>query len=1006
MALWVAVHGLVDGQDVKADTFNSPLYELAARTNYLYNRLQDLLGSSIYESVRLYDVPLATTGTLAPAVKDIVCLDNATGTFVKAQASMSLLDEFVASNSAFAIGVLISQTGSTGTVLISGRLSLATSDTPWAVADLLESGEEFRNGPYYLSSLEAGKLTATPSGPMIYMGSFLCDENTPANGDYAILNPQHRDTGESHVHRTYKLYAQPAGQQVITEETPDGIHYITGYQSDAQKNDGGSLTDWVPRLVVMGTWTASTTVQYTCWLSTSIGTTQATSLPPADWSDTYLHWISSDPDEGQGKVQIWSFETVATVGTHGMQVVLENPAGSSPFEGSGWDIPYLVYADSVDLRSWTLSMPGAGVGWRANHLRQYFEHTVVNDSKYSMMLIGGPHESDGRTYDSINVKCAEIHEFALELPLDGDTTVIGSQTYEYTDDGTVTAGNTPVMIEGDEVDPTPTYVNLVAAILANNVGDSTDVTPVLDEDELYVLLGTPATTTVTHRGVNVPMTVDGAGDLTIGAGTACFLVHDQYNRNLVVNYGTRYWANAEFWQFVALKNNLQILVIPFDSNGTPATGAAVEVDDLWTAEFNDAAPGAHFVYAMGMHQSLNAYYPPIPAKVATLVLNGVELDSKEFFDDASTYNMAQDSLYWYSNQYGTVPWPIDWVDAETAGESHLAQKLLLHFVRNTIGDSGYVTSVRPGPNSPITVSQCGTRNPATTGDLELNLDLTLAVEDTNLTGYRVVKAADDGKLQRGPVVEKIVPGPGLTITQSSGAPTGQGVVTISLSGGNDVYTGDFEEVALENAKQELIGMFPYVRLLGWTTGGSNTPTGFVAKFRVPHTVLDAYYRVVVYATVFGEENVAYTPDAAAPRAGLTFTFCVLPDVFPIGNDTTLPTNALNLADNLIQPAAAVNVAMPMGDPSKTPYAYKAYDPMLIHNNNTETDVPGQRLQVLGNPFPSVDDVPEWTDDPSRLGVRPGSLVAVRFSRADLADPENEYTGALGFINLRWMLVGV
>ena len=66
------------------------------------------------------------------------------------------------------------------------------------------------------------------------------------------------------------------------------------------------------------------------------------------------------------------------------------------------------------------------------------------------------------------------------------------------------------------------------------------------------------------------------------------------------------------------------------------------------------------------------------------------------------------------------------------------------------------------------------------------------------------------------------------------------------------YSGEFDEVALENAKQELIGMFPYVKLMGWTTGGTgNIPTGFVAKFRVPHTISSALkFRVLTYMTVF------------------------------------------------------------------------------------------------------------------------------------------------------------
>jgi hypothetical protein len=284
----------------------------------------------------------------------------------------------------------------------------------------------------------------------------------------------------------------------------------------------------------------------------------------------------------------------------------------------------------------------------------------------------------------------------------------------------------------------------------------------------------------------------------------------------------------------------------------------------------------------------------------------------------------------------------------------------------------------------------------------LDMDLKLTSLDGNERGFQVVKRTDGNRLVRGAVVEKIVVGAGLSVTQSGNAPAGQGIVTLSLANSANTYTGDFEEVVLENAKQEMIGMFPYVRLLGWETGGNNTPTGFTAKFRVPHTVKeDDTYRVVVYATMFGEDDVAFEEDALPTSAGLTFTYAVLADVFAIGSVGTTS----NLVDNLIEPATVRSVSVPMGDTGADPI-YKSFDPMLLHNNpyEADADVPGKKAQVLGSPFPNTDDIPDW--DSGVLGVRPGSLVAIRISRADLDNPDNEYTGALGFINLRWVLVRV
>ena len=137
MAQWLAIHGIVDGSDVDAETVNRPLFELAERTNYLYGKLDELTGSALFESMRLFSVPLTTEGALAHDVKDVVTLDRVTGTYCKAVASMSTSDEFKMSNNAFAVGVLVAKTGSTGTVLAQGRLAMVSGANPWLLADML-----------------------------------------------------------------------------------------------------------------------------------------------------------------------------------------------------------------------------------------------------------------------------------------------------------------------------------------------------------------------------------------------------------------------------------------------------------------------------------------------------------------------------------------------------------------------------------------------------------------------------------------------------------------------------------------------------------------------------------------------------------------------------------------------------------------------------------------------------------------------------------------------------
>ena len=997
MSNWPAVHGLVDGNTspVNADTFNRPLFELAERTNYLYNQLQQLIGQNEFDSVRLPNAPLDVSDQGAPVVGDVVYLDPVKRVFTRAAATMAILDEFIAAEAAYAIGVLIAKDGSTGTVLMEGKLPLQNTDgSPWLLSSLLVTGETFRNGQYYLSSQQPGKLTAYPQGAIVYVGFFMQNESSPLYGDYAIVSPQLRDTGESHVHRSFPLIDQVAGRQVTTGVTPSDTVYAVGFYPEIV-----AAGDWQPRLVVTGTWLGGSATQYTCWLSdnTTAGGPQATSLPPTNFGTAYLNWLSSDAQEGQGYTRIWSFESPVTIGTKGLRVTLENPNGYTPLAGADWSIPYQSSADTPAQRTWVFSAPDETRGWLARRWRQYFAGQVAVNNNFSLLLIGGPHVSpDGRSYDNITAVCAEVHEFTLVLPTAHQTTVIGSTTYEYTQDGTFTAGHLPVTLTAAVGS---TYQNLVTAILAKA---DPHVTPVLDLAENAMAIGTPFGTTVVHRLGTIPIATPGAGNVTVGSSTASLLVYDKDNQNLVTNYGSLYWGGVEFWQFVSLKNGLQILVIPFNSSGGAKTADGIALGDTWTCQITDQANGAQFYYAVGMDQALNQFYPPVPAKAASFMRNGVEMSDVEFNPLNPTIALGTDTIHWYSNQYGTAPWPTDWINDEQPGDLTNQQEQRLHFVKMTIGNSGVVTSLRPAPNSPIRVLQCGTGTPGTVGDLALDMMLDLQFPNGGLAGYNVVKGVQGNILLGGPVVERIIPGPGISVTQSAGAPQGQGVVTISA--GQNAYQGDFDTIALLNAKEERIGLFSYIRLLGWSTGGSNTNSGFTAQFRVPHTVANVPYRVILYATVFGEQDIPFGPNPSALLAGINFTYSILPDVFAIDPVSYPATSSLNLQSQLLQPASVMQTVVPFGDPTVVSGSlYKGFDPILVHNNDQEgPDLVNQRVQALGSPFPNVNDFPAWAT-PSTLGVRPGSLVAVQFNRTGIVSGR-EYTGALGFINLRWVLV--
>ena len=987
MALWVSVHSLADNENLEQSVLNRPLNELTQRTNYLYEQLQNAIGVA-FESLRLANVQLYTAEI--PAVGDVVYLDAVTKTYRKALAGIDAVDQFVGSPSAYAVGILVAASGSTGTVVLAGKISLSTNSSPWTLANMLEAGEVFRNGSYYLSAVTAGKLTANPSGPAIYIGEFTATTLDPTLGDFAIINIEHKDVADAHQHRAYKISAQPAGTQSVTGILPPDTHSLHGFPVIGTPAGG----DHVPRLIVDGSWLGASDVQYTVWLSTAAGTDRPTSPPPTDWSDAYLHWLSSDPVEGQGKVRIFTYELPVALGTKGLVMSLENTLeeDATPL----WEEPYDVAADDPSLRTWQLDVPTDVRGWLACRYRQLFTNHPAVDNKYSFLLLWGPHTSvDSRIADSLMLKCMDHYRLAYTgNPLDGEMITIGGTVFEMDNNGVVVAGHVAVAIA---TDMNVTYTNLVETVLGQPL---VNIDMVRDTTNKRILIGTDATvTTAGLTNAVLGAKLPAAGALT-PAGSGYLFVYDQNHVSLSPDAATSAWANPAYWVPIELLNGLWILPVPYDATGVAAVADTFVALDYWQTTIADEVPGTVFRYSMGIHQALNAVYPPLPRGSVSLVENGVELLNEALFPPpAAEYGLGNSTFYWYSNLYNQVPWPIDWVSVTNPGT--MALNMVIYLTRLAMGESGLVTSLQPAPNSPIRVVRCGTNDPAKVGDLALDLDLGLVDDPANVPGFQVYKQLVGQKLRKGPVVEKLVAGPGIALMTQAGAPTGQGTVTISTS--TNLYGGDFEEVALENAKQQMIGMFPYIRLLEWNSG-TNIPTAFTAKFRIPHT-LDGEYKVIVYATVFGETTIPWVGGGSKQFAGIEFTYGILPDYFRPGAGTTyvFPDNPEwgNLRTQVLAITRTVEIPLGMYDPTHPGglNIYDAFDPMLVHNNNAEPggDEDRKVIQALGDPFPMDAELPIYNK------VSKGDLIAIRVARtASTSSPE--YTGKLGFINLRWQLV--
>lgn len=417
----------------------------------------------------------------------------------------------------------------------------------------------------------------------------------------------------------------------------------------------------------------------------------------------------------------------------------------------------------------------------------------------------------------------------------------------------------------------------------------------------------------------------------------------------------------------------------------------------WSLEFPDAGQGwcvrdpdfanieaalAPYEYNIGFHTELNSVYPPVPLRASALMLNGVELTSELLYPDSgySVYSLSHRTIYWQSTAPEIVPWPI-------GEELYQDKQLTFQLTKASAGNSGFVTSLSSATNSPIKLYAAGTTIPATCGDLDIALDLVLATDNGTKPGYLVVKESMNNTLKRGAVVEKVMAGSDdIVVSQLSGHPEGQGIVSISTR--NATIAGAFDVVALENAKEDRVGMFPYIKLMGRTSG---IASAFTATFQVPYNLpASAQYKAIIYATVFGNRPI---PSGLLKYAGVNFSYSILPDYYstppPVSPDTTpaviAQSNLLTASANLITNLVNVELGSSTG-------TYTAYDPILIHNDPVlATNMELLQSNVLGSPFP---------ESPY---LRPGYTVAVRFAGAASTYTASEYTGDLGFLNLRWKL---
>ena len=194
------------------------------------------------------------------------------------------------------------------------------------------------------------------------------------------------------------------------------------------------------------------------------------------------------------------------------------------------------------------------------------------------------------------------------------------------------------------------------------------------------------------------------------------------------------------------------------------------------ASFGGNAPsGARFGYNIAANSKLSSLWPPIPLQSAYLEWNqgddgaygqSVPLGSNQFAV------IDQYGIWWFGDADGQRPWDEsrnatghtenDWyadhIEQDDADLENWAS-LILWFNRPSFANElSVVTSLTAASGSRLSVVCPGTEIAASTGPLEIDLDLDFVVGNDTTAGYLAVKGVTDGdSLLRGPVVEGVYP---------------------------------------------------------------------------------------------------------------------------------------------------------------------------------------------------------------------------------------------------------
>lgn len=211
MTSWIPeIKKLADGSEVKAANLNPMLGQLAQRDQYLYEQLN---ADSSRSTLIARNQKLDSAENITTYKPYVVYGDSNGLKKAVARYSTKFNTQFAPDNSSYPFGILktLNATGSAanGDVYLYGLIKL-TANIDDATLGLLQGDEEYTTPqPYYLSATEEGKLTAKPTGNLVYIG-YALDRTT------FFLAPYLTEFAQFFVTYNLQLLSRPIGVPELT----------------------------------------------------------------------------------------------------------------------------------------------------------------------------------------------------------------------------------------------------------------------------------------------------------------------------------------------------------------------------------------------------------------------------------------------------------------------------------------------------------------------------------------------------------------------------------------------------------------------------------------------------------------------------------------------------------------------------------------------------------------------------------------------------------------------